>query len=239
VKTFRLRYSRDLLVLILKQPSNVRKGLLKSGSFEALVKMSIGVLDACVKHDDVTTAWGVLSIAEFYYREVPRRAMKVKDKLQGRLRDHRMWQRLSLWENAFVEARQSDLIRGKRTFESDIVSCCSELIFLMLSLGGSERMAHMFVKRVAQVRRAPRPARALRAACARARAAALLTPRPPSPPPPLPPPSDAERSRKLQREKLDLDGSVKLMRQVMHRAFYGAGLIGMVCTGFARHWEGV
>ena len=38
VKTFRLRYSRDLLVLILKQPSNVRKGLLKSGSFEALVK---------------------------------------------------------------------------------------------------------------------------------------------------------------------------------------------------------
>ena len=152
VKTFRLRYSRDLLVLILKQPSNVRKGLLKSGSFEALVKMSIGVLDACVKHDDVTTAWGVLSIAEFYYREVPRRAMKVKDKLQGRLRDHRMWQRLSLWENAFVQARQSDIIRGKRSFETDIVSCCSELIFLMLSLGGSERMAHMFVKRVAQVR---------------------------------------------------------------------------------------
>jgi hypothetical protein len=96
------------------------------------------------------TAWGILSVAKSYYRLVPRRAMEVKERLLGRLTAHRMWQKLPLWENAFVEARQDLIVRGKRGFETDIVRCCSELIFLILTLGGSERMAHMFVKRVAQ-----------------------------------------------------------------------------------------
>ena len=55
LKSSRLRYSRELLVLILQQPYNMRKGKLRPESFEALVKMCRGVLDACVIHDDFTS----------------------------------------------------------------------------------------------------------------------------------------------------------------------------------------